>query len=106
MSSRRACDRIGAPASTRFSTPVVWTRQRFDHRHWKIVMTIFVPGPTSRRAFLAGVTGLLAAATLSTTAAEDSKPVREIKLTAAAGRVALVGKPHPNTDVWCYNGRV
>ena len=69
-------------------------------------MTILVPGPTSRRAFLVSTTGLLAAATLSTTAAEDSKPVREVKLTAAAGRVALVGKPHPNTDVWCYNGRV
>src|SRR6516165_4084338 len=69
-------------------------------------MTIFVPGPTSRRTFLVGTTGLLAAATLSTTAAEDSKPVREVKLTAAAGRVALVGKPHPATDVWCYDGRV
>jgi FtsP/CotA-like multicopper oxidase with cupredoxin domain len=27
-------------------------------------------------------------------------------LTATRGRVALVGKPHPNTDVWCYDGRV
>src|SRR6516225_5323820 len=106
MSSRRACDRIGAPASTRFSTPVVWTRQRFDHRHWKIAMTIFVPGPTSRRAFLAGVTGLVVAARIPHVAAEDSKPVKEFKLTATAGRVALVGKPHPDTNVWCYDGRV
>jgi FtsP/CotA-like multicopper oxidase with cupredoxin domain len=69
-------------------------------------MTIFVPGPTSRRAFLVGTTGLLAAATVSTTVAEDSRPVQEIKLTAAAGRVALVGKPHPDTEVWCYDGHV
>ena len=69
-------------------------------------MTIFVPGPTSRRAFLAGVTGLVAAARIPRVAAEDSKPVKEFKLTATAGRVALVGKPHPDTNVWCYDGRV
>src|SRR5215471_7924872 len=69
-------------------------------------MTIFVPGSTSRRAFLAGVTGLVAAARIRGAAAEDSKPVKESKLTAAAGRVALVGKPHPDTDVWCYDSHV
>src|SRR6516225_4754650 len=58
-------------------------------RHWKIVMTIFVPGPTSRRAFLVGTTGLLTAARIPSAAAEDSKPVRESKLTATRGRVAL-----------------
>src|SRR6516165_605358 len=79
---------------------------RLDHRHWKIAMTIFVPGPTSRRAFLAGVTGLVVAARIPHVAAEDSKPVKEFKLTATAGRVALVGKPHPDTNVWCYDGRV
>src|SRR6516225_3899489 len=107
MSSRRECDWIVAQRpKLDFRGGAFATRSASIIRHWKIVMTIFVPGPTSRRAFLVGTTCLLAAATLSTTAAEDSKPVREVKLTAAAGRVALVGKPHPDTDVWCYNGRV
>src|SRR6516165_1377121 len=69
-------------------------------------MRIFVPAITSRRAFLAGATCLVAAARIPRAAAEDSKPVREVKLTAAAGHVALVGKPHPATDVWCYDGHV
>jgi len=69
-------------------------------------MTIFVSAITSRRAFLAGVTGLVAAARIPRAAAENSKPLKESKLTATAGRVALVGKPHPDTDVWCYDGRV
>ena len=25
---------------------------------------------------------------------------------AAPGRASLVGPPHPDTNVWCYNGRV
>ena len=69
-------------------------------------MRIFVPATISRRAFLAGVTGLVAAARIRGAAAEDSKPLKEFKLTATAGRVAFVGKPHSDTDVWCYDGGV
>jgi FtsP/CotA-like multicopper oxidase with cupredoxin domain len=31
---------------------------------------------------------------------------REFRLVAATGRVALVGAPHPDTDVWAYNGTI
>jgi FtsP/CotA-like multicopper oxidase with cupredoxin domain len=32
--------------------------------------------------------------------------IRKFKLTAVPARLPIVGAPHPNTDVWCYNGRV
>jgi FtsP/CotA-like multicopper oxidase with cupredoxin domain len=63
-----------------------------------------------RRAFLAGMTGLMSgfmtAARLRGALADDSSATREFRLIAAPGRVSLVGKPHPATDVWCYDGRV
>ena len=73
-------------------------------------MPIVVPAVASRRAFLVGMTslmsGFVAAAEFRRASADGSKAARELKLTAAPGRVSLVGKPHPATDVWCYDGRV
>ena len=53
-----------------------------------------------RREFLR-----LAAAALPGCAALPNEPA-PFSLVAQAGRVALVGDPHPPTDVWCFNGRV
>jgi FtsP/CotA-like multicopper oxidase with cupredoxin domain len=73
-------------------------------------MTIVVPPAMDRRAFLAGMTGLMSGfmtvARLRGALADDSTAARQFSLTAAPGRVSLVGKPHPATDVWCYDGRV
>ncbi len=73
-------------------------------------MPFVVPAVASRRAFLVGLTGLtsgfVAAAEFRRASADGSKAAMELKLTAAPGRVSLVGKPHPATDVWCYDGRV
>jgi FtsP/CotA-like multicopper oxidase with cupredoxin domain len=68
-------------------------------------MTIVVP-TASRRAFLTGITGLMAIARLPDAAADSSAPATEFTLTAARDRVSLVGKRYPDTNVWSYNGRV
>ncbi|WP_425450315.1 multicopper oxidase family protein [Virgifigura deserti] len=39
-------------------------------------------------------------------AAGTSPAVRAYSLVAERGRVPLVGAPYPETDVWCYGGRV
>jgi len=73
-------------------------------------MTIIVPSATSRRAFLAGITGLMSGSMVPAgfprASADSSKAAKGFRLTAAPGRVSLVGKSHPDTDVWCYDGRV
>jgi FtsP/CotA-like multicopper oxidase with cupredoxin domain len=33
-------------------------------------------------------------------------PAGDLTLTAAVGRSSIVGAPHPETKVWCYNGRI
>jgi len=48
----------------------------------------------------------MATAALPSASADSSKPAKEFKLVAAQGRVPLVGKHHPDTDVWCYDGLV
>src|SRR6516164_9736420 len=107
MSSRRECDCVVARRQIGLSRlSVRKSKAPRSSGTGRFVMRIFVPAITSRRAFLAGATGLVAAAGIPRAAAEDSKPVKEFKLTATAGRVVLVGKPHPSTDVWCYDGRV
>jgi FtsP/CotA-like multicopper oxidase with cupredoxin domain len=69
-------------------------------------MSIIVPPTLSRRSLLVGATGLMAIAALPSASADSLTPAGEFKLTAARGRVSLVGKRHPDTDVWCYDGRV
>lgn len=61
----------------------------------------------TRRGFLLGGTGC---ALVATGVAQWTSPVKaadgEHRLIAAPERVSLVGEPHPDTDVWCYGGRV
>ena len=67
---------------------------------------MFIPAKLSRRSFVVGATGLVATAALRNAAAESAKPASEFKIIAAQGRVSLVGKRYPDTDVWCYDARV
>lgn len=59
----------------------------------------------NRRELLAGSAGLAATAWLPRGALAVATPTREFTLVAAPARASLVGPPHPETDVWCYNGR-
>ena len=65
--------------------------------HFGLVLT--------RRSILLGAAGAAAAGAAAKTGLA-SAPVQEIKLVAAAGRWPLVGKTQPETDVWCYDGRI
>ncbi len=61
-------------------------------------------GPTRRSVTFGGV-GLLA--TLRSRSALSVPPApREVTLVATRGRVSLIGAPHPDTDVWCFNDSV
>src|SRR5215471_5735256 len=60
---------------------------------------------TNRRAFLAGLSGVIAG--LPTKAlAEFATPAKQFALTAGPGMASLIGKNRPTTKVWCYDGRV
>lgn len=59
-----------------------------------------------RRAFLVGSASVAAAVSLPRSTSGTATPVREFTLVAAPGRLPLVGPPHPDTDVWCYGGRI
>src|SRR5579859_2009617 len=69
-------------------------------------MSIVLSPPTSRRAFLAGAAGLFASGALRSARADPAQRLQQFTLTAAPGLVSLVGKPNPDTAVWCYDGRV
>ena len=69
-------------------------------------MSIVFPRATSRRAFLAGAAGLFANGMLRGVQARNAEASQQFALTAAPRRASLVGKPHPDTNVWCYGGRV
>src|SRR5262245_598206 len=59
----------------------------------------------NRRAFLMAGASVVAAAS-SPRIARPADPIRQIDLTAAPGRISLVGPSHPPTDVWCYGNRI
>jgi FtsP/CotA-like multicopper oxidase with cupredoxin domain len=61
--------------------------------------------PLARRSFFATGVGLAGTALLPRTM-RAATPAQEIRLVAAPGQVPLVGAPHPDTAVWCYDGRV
>ncbi|WP_028351842.1 multicopper oxidase family protein [Bradyrhizobium murdochi] len=64
-------------------------------------------GPSiNRRALLIGGTALAASASLVRAGRAAPAEPNVIELTAAAGRVPIVGAPYPRTDVWCYGDRV
>ena len=60
----------------------------------------------SRRRLLVGASGAAVVSVLPFRPARAGAPDVEFRLTAAPGRVPLVGGGHPDTEVWCYNGRV
>ncbi|MSO93259.1 MAG: multicopper oxidase family protein [Rhodospirillales bacterium] len=61
---------------------------------------------TSRRSFLAGA-GSAALTTLASSRAHGSVPaLHEFRFLAAPGRARLTGDERPDTNVWCYSGRV
>lgn len=63
-------------------------------------------GPTiDRRKLLLGSAGVAAVSWLPRAARADATRAKEFRLVAAPRRVSLAGAPHPDTDVWCYNGR-
>src|SRR5262249_51364608 len=66
-------------------------------------MSLIIHPAISRRSFLAGAA---AAVSLPRAACAASIPIREFKLTAAPARWPIVGRPHPDTEVWCYGGRI
>jgi len=60
-----------------------------------------------RRSLLIGSAGLVAAATFPRGGLSSPViPTKEFTLTAAPGRVSLVGQPYPDTDVWSYNASI
>ncbi|MGE3147285.1 MAG: multicopper oxidase domain-containing protein, partial [Pseudorhodoplanes sp.] len=61
------------------------------------------PPHPSRREILSAVAGLAGAALLPR-AVRGAPAMREVTLVAAPARVALVEAPHPDTEVWAYNG--
>jgi FtsP/CotA-like multicopper oxidase with cupredoxin domain len=60
--------------------------------------------PFNRRSFIQAAAALVGAAFHAGPARPAT--VRDHRLTAATARVALVGDPHPPTEVWCYDARV
>jgi FtsP/CotA-like multicopper oxidase with cupredoxin domain len=58
-----------------------------------------------RRAFLRGAAALAGAPLVPLAAARANAP-KPFALDARVARVPLVGTPHPDTDVWAYDGRV
>jgi FtsP/CotA-like multicopper oxidase with cupredoxin domain len=67
-------------------------------------MSLIIHRAISRRSFVAGAAA--AAVSLARAACAASIPIREFKLIATPGRWPIVGKPHPDTEVWCYGGRI
>ena len=64
-------------------------------------------GPAiGRRAFLIGSASLACATAFARQTNAALLETKDVRLVAAPSRVSLVGPPHPDTDVWCYNGRV
>ncbi len=67
-------------------------------------MSVIVPSAITRRSLLAGAASVGVAASLPSAA--DSSRMQEFGLTAAPGRVPLVGESYPATEVWCYGNRI
>ena len=59
----------------------------------------------NRRSVLVGAASAAAAAAFPV-AAKDSPTTRELTLSAVPSRWPIAGKPNPDTEVWCYDGRI
>lgn len=62
--------------------------------------------PFPRRSFLAAAGGGLLLTAVPQRLLQAAVPHLDTALITKRGRVALVGPPHPDTDVWSYNGDV
>lgn len=60
----------------------------------------------NRRALLIGGTALAVSPSLARIASAGTEATRVIEISAAPGRLPIVGGPHPATDVWCYGNRI
>src|SRR5713101_1344075 len=90
-------------------------------------MSFIVAPAITRRSFLIGAASATVAAPISDSSelppvpfcaasaalpasvpsgAAGLRPTKELGLVAAPAQRPIVGKPHPDTDVWCYDGRV
>ena len=58
----------------------------------------------SRRRFLGACGALAALPQARAQQAPAGASAREIRLEAGPARIAVVGAPHPDTDLWAYNG--
>jgi FtsP/CotA-like multicopper oxidase with cupredoxin domain len=66
-----------------------------------------IVGPrVDRRTLLIGSASLAAVTSLPRIVRGASAPIREFHLTAVPARLPIIGMPYPDTDVWCYGGRV
>src|SRR5712671_5216711 len=61
--------------------------------------------PISRRSLLMAGSALIGASLLPARLHAASGPIVK-RLAARPGRAALAGASYPDTDVWCYSGRV
>ena len=66
-------------------------------------MTVFDP---RRRRALGALGAVAGAVALSGIGAPPARSAPAVKIRAAPARVSLVGEPHPDTEVWSYNGTV
>jgi FtsP/CotA-like multicopper oxidase with cupredoxin domain len=69
----------------------------------RMTMSALKQPAISRRSLLLG--GASVAAALGARQGLAARPAA-VTLKAARGRVALVGAPHPDTAVWCFDGKV
>jgi FtsP/CotA-like multicopper oxidase with cupredoxin domain len=69
-------------------------------------MPLLTTTALSRRSVLQTGCAVAAGLALPTALGAASPMPTEINLRADHGRVGLVGAPHPETDVWCYNNSV
>src|SRR5712691_1872949 len=108
MWSSRACVALNRVASAsrlgaRGSQSRVAAHTATSGRLWMSSLS----GPAiDRRALLIGGAGMAAAASFPRAVRAGTAPIRDINLTAAPGRVSLVGPAHPATSVWCYGNRI
>jgi len=59
-----------------------------------------------RRSLLLAGLGAAVATAIPVRRLRAATAQKEMTLAPAPGRVALLGAPHPETDVWCYDGEV
>lgn len=60
----------------------------------------------NRRALLIGGTALAVSSSFARIASAETARLKIIEVTAAPGRLPIVGGSQPTTDVWCYGNRI